>query len=112
MKTNYRNIVVRNAAANFAAFQTAELKKTKIQIFDDAYQIHFMDNVQAYFDYTELDKETYKTLARDGDKILDNLYRHYMREWEQTLANDDDIADFVRDYCNTRKAEKKRGAEM
>jgi hypothetical protein len=111
MKKNYRNIVVRNAAANFAAFQTAELAKTKIEIFDDAYHIHFMDNVQSYFDYTELDDKSYKTLARDGDKILDNLYSHYMREWECTLSNDNDIADFVRNYCNTRPAERK-GAEM
>lgn len=111
MKKNYRDIVVRNTAANFAAFQATELAKTKIEIFDDAYHIHFMDNVQAYFDYTQLDRETYKTLARDGDRVLDSLYGHYMRDWESTLSNDDDIADFVRDYCNTRQAER-GGAEM
>ena len=65
-----------------------------------------MGNVRDYLAYTELDTDTYKILAREKDKVLDDLYRHYLREdFEKALSTDDDISDFIRQYCVNIQAE-------
>ena len=102
MKKNYRGIVLRNVEDNFAAFKDAELTKPKIEIFDNAYKINFMENVMDFFEYDDsFDNDVYAFLAKDKDRILDNLYKHYMKHWDNTVSSVDEITDFVRDYYDT-----------
>lgn len=108
MKKN-RAIVLQNVEDNFAAFKEAELAKTKGEIFDDAYKINFMEDVLAYFENNEFDNKMYAFFARDKDHILDNLYKHYMKYWDNTISGEDEISVFVRDYYETHS---ERGSEM
>jgi hypothetical protein len=110
MKKNCRDKVLQNVEDNFAAFKAAELAKPKTEIFDDAYKINFMENVTDFFEYDDsFDDTDYAFLARQGNRILDRLYDHYMKDWDSTAANDEQISDLVRNYCAVYS---ERGAEM
>ena len=107
----YQSEVLRNVQANYVAFREAELAKTTAEVFNDAYQINFMSFMSDFFDGDELlSGKTYAFLAKDKDRILDNLYGHYMRYWDRTISETDEALDLVNDYYNTYHSE--RGGEM
>jgi len=106
----YQSEVLRNVQANYAAFRETELAKTTAEVFGDAYQINFMSFMADFFEGAEFDGRVFASLARDKDRILDNLYDHYMRYWDDTVANTDEAVDLVCDYCAARQSE--RGGEM
>lgn len=110
MRKNYRNVVLDNVENNYTTYKEAELNKLPIEIFDDAYQIHFYETMRDFFNYTNnLGKGIYALLARDENYILDRLYNHYMRDWESTVSTDEQIEDFINDYYYTNS---ERGSEM
>lgn len=109
MKKNYRDIVLKNVEDNYDTFKEAELAKSKIEIYEDAYKINFMENITDFLEYAEFSDKIYAFLARDKDRVLDEFYNHYMRDWDRSVANPDEIEDFIRDYYDAYAG---RGSEM
>ena len=107
----YQSEVLKNIEANYTAFHDAELAKPTAKVFSNAYQINFMTLMSDFFEGDEfLSGKVYAFLAKDKDQILDNLYTFYMKYWDKTVSDSDEILELVNDYYNTYHSE--RGDEM
>jgi len=110
MRKNYKQLLTQNVEANYFAFRDEKLGQSKEDIYDSAYKIFFYENTYEHFmsepNFT-FDKNVSKFLARDGDKILDNLYDHYITYYK-TVSSCEEIDDLIHDYYKTYS----RGSEM
>lgn len=99
---NYKEILAENADINYERFKETQLKKSKEQIYDDSYKINFYSEMYQFFTECEdIGEDVCEFLCEDcDDNILDILYKEYLDMEYASVANWDDITEFVNNYYN------------
>lgn len=95
-------IICNNVKAAYDSFRAEELKKTKEQIFDDYYQIHFYSELKEFFDVeatNDLSENCYRCLAKEDKNVLPLLYDYYLSDEYASIDNWESISDFIYNYC-------------
>jgi ATP-dependent exoDNAse (exonuclease V) beta subunit len=93
-----RNAVLEILYQQFESYKERMLKNSKEDVFGSAYEICFFSEIHQFFNETELDDESYETLLTDGEELLANMYRKYLK-WDGYSVNTySDIEEFVADY--------------
>lgn len=84
----------------YESFKSSKLALSKEDIYDDACEIRFYQEVYDYFQNTEIDNEDYELLAKYtfNANILNSLW-HSFPNWQgDSIGAYGDIYDFISDY--------------
>ena len=99
---DYTEQIKESAEINFERFKQEQLKKSKVGIFSNSFQINFYSTIYDYLLYgiEELKTETCKVLCDDGDRVIDVLYKGYLDMPSASIDSFADIANFINDSCS------------
>lgn len=99
---NYKAAVAENAKQEFNKFHAAEMKKTKEEIFNDYYEIHFYNELKEFLTADEenccLDDDGFRCLYEDGTSVIACLYDYYLKDEFASTTNWEEISDFIKRY--------------
>jgi len=105
MKDNIDKLL-KNVENNYKNFRNAELAKSKGDIFNDAHKIEFMGSMKEYLTVgMPMDDSFAGSLSKDGDKLLDNLYGFFVKDWGgPAIADYEDAYVLATDYLDAKYA--------
>lgn len=102
IEIEHKDMVVKRVTDEFDLFYAKEMNKTKGQIFDDFYEIHFYNEMKDFLTSEcvscYLDEDEFECLYKDGDEVLANLYSYYLKQEYASINNWDDIRGLVKGY--------------
>jgi hypothetical protein len=104
----YNKELRQNAGVNYEHFRKSEIKKSKREILEDFYRIHFYENMYERLSDNDLDEDVCKALCKDGDKILDSIFSYYCGDLD-ILFDTCDNRDFL---IQTYISYSQKNAEM
>lgn len=107
--TSYRSILLMSMRIQYANFKSDVLKGRAEDVFSQTLEIYAKTEISSFFEDTELDDETYKTLARVNESscehLLDRLYDYFIGNEYASVNTYADIEDWVGWFCE----EEERG---
>ncbi len=99
---NYIEDIRESVDIEFTEFKKYQLSRTKEQIFDNFYQIHFYDELHNYLVFCDdeyfLDKKHCKALYEDKGHILSSLYDYYLKDEYSSINSYEDVEDLLVSY--------------
>ena len=110
--TSYRNELLTSIRIQYANFTLDMLKERPEDIFNQALEIYVKTELNSFFADTELDDETYKTLARvnenSNEHLLDRLYDYFLRMEYTKIESYEDISEWIGWFCDKEKESMKK----
>lgn len=99
---DYRAKVAGNATKEFNNFCGTEIEKTKEEIFNDYYQIHFYNELKEFLsadgETHYLDANSFRCLYQEGKSVIACLYDYYSKDEYASTHNWEEISDFIQRY--------------
>ena len=109
---SYRNELLTSIRNQYANFTLDMLKERPEDIFNQALEIYVKTELNSFFADTELDDETYKTLARvnenSNEHLLDRLYDYFLRMEYTKIESYEDISEWIGWFCDKEKESMKK----
>lgn len=102
MKEDYVSAVAESVEREYTNFKTAELQKSKEEIYDDNYKIRFYIEMYEYFTANKensfLNVNLCKCLINDSPNIISELYDYYLSNEYASITTWEDINEMIYDY--------------
>lgn len=99
---DYRAAVAENVTQEYNDFYAAEMQKSKEEIFNDAYQIHFYNELKEFLtseaESHYLVTDGFRCLYQGGKSVLACLYDYYLKDEYASTVNWEEINDFINRY--------------
>lgn len=106
---SHRNELLTSIRIQYANFTSDMLKERPEDIFNQALEIYVKTELNSFFADTELDDETYKTLARvnenSNEHLLDRLYDYFLRMEYTKMESYEDIEKWIGWFCEEEERE-------
>jgi hypothetical protein len=92
-------ILTDNVKTAREAFKAAELKKWKEDIYDDYYQIGFIEEMSYHIIEGNFDRELCDFLNVEGNLLFDTMYRYYINHPETSINDGGEARTFMNNYA-------------